>query len=325
MPWAVAASFDPRSPLDEFLLSLSPAAHPRVCFVPTPTGDRDPVIAAFFEAFAGRDCKPSCLRLFGTPKRPAEQLADQDVIYVSGGNTANALALWRLHGVDRALREAWERGAVLGGVSAGANCWFEASVTDSFGPQLDPIRDGLGFLPGQLLPPLSTATSGGGRCTRARRRTASRRDTRRTTAQRSTSSERSCGRLWRHSLGPGRTESSPASRRRSSPGSFETRRSRHFRERQRRNDFWTRAAAPRTPDAEPRHPTGRALSREPRVLRNTSEPRLAARLHAPPLARPRGVIRRASRATPRAPAHSGGDRALSKRSVRVPASDRLHA
>ena len=143
---------DPRSPLDEFLLSLSPAAHPRVCFVPTPTGDRDPVIAAFFEAFSGRDCKPSCLRVFGRPERPAEQLADQDVIYVSGGNTANALALWRLHGVDRALREAWARGAVVGGVSAGANCWFECSVTDSFGPQLDPLRDGLGILPGSFCP-----------------------------------------------------------------------------------------------------------------------------------------------------------------------------
>ncbi len=143
---------DPRSPLDEFLLSLSPAAHPRICFVPTPTGDRDPVIATFFEAFSGRDCKPSCLRLFGTPERPAEQLADQDVIYVSGGNTANALALWRLHGVDRALREAWARGAVVGGVSAGANCWFECSVTDSFGPQLDPLRDGLGILPGSFCP-----------------------------------------------------------------------------------------------------------------------------------------------------------------------------
>jgi peptidase E len=140
------------SPLDDFLLSLSPTARPRVCFVPTPTGDSDRVIAAFFEAFARRDCEPSCLRLFGAPERPAEHLASQDVIYVSGGNTANALALWRLHGVDLALREAWERGAVLGGVSAGANCWFECSVSDSFGRQLDPLRDGLAILPGSFCP-----------------------------------------------------------------------------------------------------------------------------------------------------------------------------
>ena len=140
------------SPLDDFLLSLSPTARPRICFVPTPTGDSDRVIAAFFEAFARRNCEPSCLRLFGAPERPAEHLASQDVIYVSGGNTANALALWRLHGVDLALREAWERGAVLGGVSAGANCWFECSVSDSFGRQLDPLRDGLAILPGSFCP-----------------------------------------------------------------------------------------------------------------------------------------------------------------------------
>ena len=143
---------DPTSPLDDFILSLSPAPRPRVCFVPTPAGDSDRAIAAFFEAFAARECVPSCLRLFGVPESPAEQLASQDVIYVSGGNTANALALWRLHGVDRALREAWERGAVLGGVSAGANCWFECCVTDSFGPQLAPLRDGLALLAGSFCP-----------------------------------------------------------------------------------------------------------------------------------------------------------------------------
>ena len=140
------------SPLDDFLLSLSAPSSPRVCFIPTPTGDSDRVIAAFFEAFSRRDCEPSCLRLFGAPECPAQYLASQDVIYVSGGNTANALALWRLHGVDRALRGAWERGAVLGGVSAGANCWFECSITDSFGRQLDALRDGLGLLPGSFCP-----------------------------------------------------------------------------------------------------------------------------------------------------------------------------
>ncbi|MGH3064960.1 MAG: Type 1 glutamine amidotransferase-like domain-containing protein [Gaiellaceae bacterium] len=143
---------EPESPLDDFFLSLSPAARPRVCFVPTPAGDSDRAIAAFFEAFARRDCEPSCLRLFGTPERPAEHLASQDAIYVSGGNTANAHALWRLHGVDRALRDAWERGAVLGGVSAGANCWFECSVTDSFGLELDALQDGLAILAGSFCP-----------------------------------------------------------------------------------------------------------------------------------------------------------------------------
>jgi peptidase E len=74
------------------------------------------------------------------------------VIVVGGGNTANMLAIWRLHGFDRILREAWEHGTVLCGGSAGAICWFEASVTDSFGPQLAGMRDGLGFLPGSACP-----------------------------------------------------------------------------------------------------------------------------------------------------------------------------
>jgi len=143
---------DPHSPLDDFVLSLSSAKRPRICFLPTPSGDSNEAIAAFFEAFAGRDCEPSCLRLFGTPDEPLMHLASQDVVYVCGGNTANALAIWRVHGVDVALREAWQRGAVLGGPSAGANCWFECSVTDSFGADLAPLHDGLGLLAGSFCP-----------------------------------------------------------------------------------------------------------------------------------------------------------------------------
>ncbi len=143
---------DRASPLDDHMLSLSDADRPSVCLVATPSGDADRVIAAFFEAFTRRDCEPSCIRLFGIPADPVERLAEQDVVYVSGGNTANALAIWRLHGVDAALRTAWERGAVLGGVSAGANCWFECCVTDSFRSALDPLHDGLGLLPGSFCP-----------------------------------------------------------------------------------------------------------------------------------------------------------------------------
>lgn len=143
---------DPRSPLDDFVLSLSASRRPRICLVPTPSGDSDRGIAAFFEAFSGRDCEPSCLRLFGVPDDPVRQLSSQDVIYVCGGNTANALAIWRVHGVDVALRQAWDQGAVLAGPSAGANCWFECSITDSFGPGLDPLHDGLGLLPGSFCP-----------------------------------------------------------------------------------------------------------------------------------------------------------------------------
>ncbi len=86
------------------------------------------------------------------PENLRELVLSQDVIVVGGGNTANMLAIWRVHGFDELLREAWEQGTVLTGVSAGMICWFEAGVTDSFGPQLAGMPDGLGFLPGSACP-----------------------------------------------------------------------------------------------------------------------------------------------------------------------------
>ncbi len=86
------------------------------------------------------------------PQNLRELVLSQDVIVVGGGNTANMLAIWRVHGFDALLREAWEQGTVLTGSSAGMICWFEAGVTDSFGPQLEGMRDGLGFLPGSACP-----------------------------------------------------------------------------------------------------------------------------------------------------------------------------
>jgi dipeptidase E len=86
------------------------------------------------------------------PENLRELVLSQDVIVVGGGNTANMLAIWRAHGFDALLREAWELGTVLTGSSAGMICWFEAGVTDSFGPQLEGMRDGLGFLPGSACP-----------------------------------------------------------------------------------------------------------------------------------------------------------------------------
>jgi len=86
------------------------------------------------------------------PENLRELALAHDVILVCGGNTANLLAVWRVHGFDRILREAWEAGVVLAGWSAGMICWFEAGVTDSFGPQLEGMRDGLGFLPGSGCP-----------------------------------------------------------------------------------------------------------------------------------------------------------------------------
>jgi peptidase E len=138
--------------IEDLLLELAGVARPRVCFVPTAKAHEPEHVGEFYAAFADRGCEPSHLELFGVPEEPAAHVAAQDVVYVGGGNTANLLALWRVHGIDGALRAAWDRGAVLAGWSAGANCWFEDSVTDSFGPRLRALGDGLGFLGGSFCP-----------------------------------------------------------------------------------------------------------------------------------------------------------------------------
>lgn len=141
--------------LDDHILALSRLPeYPRVCFLPTAGGDSDRYIALFFEAFTAKRCRPSVLRLVERTVADVESfLLEQDVIYVGGGNTANLLAIWRAHGVDRALRAAWEAGVVLCGLSAGMNCWFEACTTDSFNMgRLEPLHDGLGLLPGSACP-----------------------------------------------------------------------------------------------------------------------------------------------------------------------------
>jgi dipeptidase E len=99
------------------------------------------------------DAEVTDLSFYPWPPPDLRELAlAHDVIVVGGGNTANMLAVWRVHGFDRILREAWERGVLLTGWSAGMICWFEAGVTDSFGPQLEGMHDGLGFLPGSGCP-----------------------------------------------------------------------------------------------------------------------------------------------------------------------------
>lgn len=141
--------------VDDHVIALARAQRgrerPRVCFVGTASGDSRDYLASFYAAFAPRS-EATHLGLFDRTIDDLEGLVlDQDVILVGGGNTANMLAIWRVHGLDRVLARAWEAGVVLGGSSAGANCWFEASTTDSFGG-LAPLADGLGFLPGSFSP-----------------------------------------------------------------------------------------------------------------------------------------------------------------------------
>jgi len=139
------------SRLDAYVLALSGKPRPKICFLPTASGDAATYITKFYEAFGERAAAVH-VALFGRPRTDiAALLTSQDIVYVGGGNTANMLAVWRVHGVDRMLKAAWERGVILTGVSAGMICWFEAGVTDSFGP-LAALRDGLGFLSGSACP-----------------------------------------------------------------------------------------------------------------------------------------------------------------------------
>jgi dipeptidase E len=134
------------------VLSLTGKERPRVLHVPTAVGDAAESIVQMYERLSGL-CEPSHLRFFPWPPRDLRELAlSQDAISVGGGNPANMFAIWRAHGFDAILREAWENGVVLFGVSAGMVCWFEACVTDSFGPQLEGMLDGLGFLAGSACP-----------------------------------------------------------------------------------------------------------------------------------------------------------------------------
>jgi dipeptidase E len=139
--------------LDEYILSLARRARPRVCFVPTASGDAITYVTSFYRAFARLDADPIDLPLFNREAYDLREFVlEQDVIYVGGGNTANLLAVWRLHGLDAILRVALDAGAVLCGISAGMNCWFQASTTDSFGPDIAPLHDGLGFIAGSACP-----------------------------------------------------------------------------------------------------------------------------------------------------------------------------
>jgi len=148
-------SMEPENPLlDEYVLSLARSSPPAVCYLGTASGDAEGYTACFYRAFSALDCRPSDLRLFERTVADLEKFVlAQDVIYVGGGNTASLLAVWRAHGLDRVLRKAWEQGVVMCGLSAGMNCWFQGSVTDSFNlAQLAALHDGLGLLPGSACP-----------------------------------------------------------------------------------------------------------------------------------------------------------------------------
>jgi peptidase E len=145
-------TMEPSNPLlDDFVLSLARRREPRVLFLPTASGDATAQVNAFRGRFGGRACISEHLSLFHLRDldRPLREIVlAADIVYVGGGSMRNLLAVWRAHHVDEALAEAWSRGTVLAGLSAGAMCWFQGGVSRSGGPP-EPIA-GLGLLDGSL-------------------------------------------------------------------------------------------------------------------------------------------------------------------------------
>jgi dipeptidase E len=152
-------SMEPDNPLlDRFVVELARRRRgrrrPTVCYLGTAGGEQERFSELFSRAYAELHCRPVELSLFWREVQDLRGfLLDCDAVLVGGGNTANLLVIWRLHGLDEALRAAWEDDVVLAGWSAGMLCWFESGVTDSFDVgRLAPLHDGLGFLPGSACP-----------------------------------------------------------------------------------------------------------------------------------------------------------------------------
>ena len=147
-----AFSAEPRNlAIDRYILDQTKKDRPNVLFIPTATGDADPYIAKFYAVYASLDAKPLHLSLFQRTPDLRDVISAQDAIYVGGGNTKSMLAVWADWGLPDLLKQASASGTVLAGVSAGAICWFDQGVTDSWAGSLRPL-DGLGFIPGSCCP-----------------------------------------------------------------------------------------------------------------------------------------------------------------------------
>lgn len=136
-------------PIMSYALKLTKKTVPKICYIGTAGGDSPGFIRNFYNASLSEKVQPSHLEFFLMPNvhDVRKFILSQDMIWVGGGSVANLLAIWRTHGLDEVLREAWEKGIVLSGVSAGSICWHQGGTTDSFGTELRPVTNGLGFLP----------------------------------------------------------------------------------------------------------------------------------------------------------------------------------
>ena len=137
--------------IEKYILEQSNKTKPNVCFIPTATGDNEAYKVNYYATFSKMNCSPVHLDFFKRTPDLEELIASQDIIFVGGGNTKSMLAVWKDWGLDEILRKAYNNGTIMCGVSAGANCWFEKAVVDSWSEDLK-VMDCMGFVKGNCCP-----------------------------------------------------------------------------------------------------------------------------------------------------------------------------
>ncbi len=137
--------------IEKYIISLSPNDCPRICFLPTATGDNDSYIVRFYSVFTRLNCQPTHLDFFKRTVDINSHIMNQDIIFVGGGNTKSMIAVWKEWGMNNFLRKAYDEGVIMSGVSAGAICWFTNGITDSWENELQ-ILPCLDFINGTCCP-----------------------------------------------------------------------------------------------------------------------------------------------------------------------------
>jgi len=137
--------------IEKYIVSLANKKVPKICFIPTASGDDDSYKLNFYRAFSKLNCETSHIDFFSRTEELEDKILSQDIVYVGGGNTKSMLAVWRDWNLNLILKKAHDKGIVMSGVSAGAICWFEKGITDSYANRLE-ILDCLGFVKGIACP-----------------------------------------------------------------------------------------------------------------------------------------------------------------------------
>ena len=137
--------------IEQYILDQTSQVKPNICFIPTATGDLDPYIVNYYSVFSKLNCHPSHISFFKRTIDLEEHIAKQDIIFVGGGNTKSMLAVWKEWGLDTILKKAYDNGIIMSGVSAGAICWFECGLTDSWASELK-LMECMNFIPGNCAP-----------------------------------------------------------------------------------------------------------------------------------------------------------------------------